>query len=79
MTPSLFLLASQPVGRCPQLLTRAEPRGAIVHAGGGDRDVTPGSQDMTQRVLCRQATKDVDGADKQDATHARHLMTRLIE
>jgi len=51
----------------------------ILSASGGDRDVTPGSQDMTQRVLCRQATKDVDGADKQDATHARHLMTRLIE
>ena len=32
--------------------------------------LAPRPQDAAQRVLCREAAKDVAGADEQDATHA---------
>src|SRR5512147_1717515 len=41
----------------------------IFGAGGSDHDIALGSQDLTQRVLRRQAAKDIAGADEQDATH----------
>jgi hypothetical protein len=41
----------------------------ILSASGSDRDVTPDPQDITQRMLGSQATKNISGADKQDTTY----------
>src|SRR5438093_8777893 len=41
----------------------------IFCASGSDRDITASTQDITQRIFCCKAAKNVPGADEQDATH----------
>jgi hypothetical protein len=43
----------------------------IFCSSGRDYDITPSAQDLTQGILGSKATKNVPGADEQNAVHIR--------
>ena len=43
--------------------------GKVLGAGGSDPDAMSFAQNMTQRIFCSQAAKNISGADEQDTGH----------
>jgi hypothetical protein len=43
----------------------------ILSAGGSNENIISSAQDMTQRVLCSKAAKNIPGANEQDARHVK--------
>jgi hypothetical protein len=51
--------------------------GKVLGAGGSDPDAMSFAQNMTQRVFCSQAAKNISGADEQDTGHVEAYATKI--